>query len=227
MLKLLGALLGVFFLSLCFAVATAPVPFGRYSDAATVKVYVSMGHGSGVYIGNGLVVTAAHIAEDADKDGKLEVQDDNGNKEPAHVVWFNKIADVGLIRLTNVSALPALRPASLACDEANAEVGDRLEIIGYPLALEKTHTWGRVANVVAHRALGQVNFIADISIAPGNSGGPVFDINGNVAGIAVAIAGAQLGMFPNIVGLSYIIPRSVICQELTAGHDKPKFKQET
>jgi S1-C subfamily serine protease len=79
---------------------------------------------------------------------------------------------------------------------------------------------------------GETFFIVDISIAPGNSGGPVFDRLGHVAGITVAGALARLGPFntqlgpmsyPTMVGLSYIIPRSVICKLLA----DPPAKKET
>ena len=61
-----------------------------------------------------------------------------------------------------------------------------------------------------------MNFIADITIAPGNSGGAVFDAQGRVAGITVAGLLASVNRMGQLVPLTYVIPRSVICSGLKA-----------
>jgi serine protease Do len=194
---------------------------GERSDAATVEVVTPGGHGSGVYLGHGYVLTAGHVAKDA---ATLGVKDRNGNQSPATVLWYDANADVGLLVLN--APLAGVKAAPLACTKHNADIGDRIEVIGYPMLMGRVHTFGRIATDVEAREKGQTNVIADITIAPGNSGGPVFDADGNIAGIVVAMAAMPTNPMTGdytLLPFTYIIPRSVICQELQAKHEAPVY----
>lgn len=195
------------------AIATHAAPaYGAKNRAhASVRIEVGQHLGSGVYIGHGLVVTAGHAVPDK---GIVDaVQSVTGARVPAVVLWYDADADVGLLKLD--APLAGLEAADLACSSPDAVVGDTLEAIGNPMGLEHIHTWGHVAGDVAIR-MGQVNFIADITIAPGNSGGAVFDANGKVAGITVASLLASVSHMDQLVPLAFVIPRSVICSGLKA-----------
>jgi S1-C subfamily serine protease len=213
-----------------------PAYGGLHSDATVVKVsLLPNGHGTGVYIGNGKVLTAAHVAKEGVNAG-FTVKDARGAEVHAVVLWFNEVADVGLLKLDGpfidkdgvVDVLPA---AKLACDTPDVKIGDYVETIGYPLALDRIHTWGHVASDISPREAGQLNFLTDLTIAPGNSGGPLFDINGKLAGITVAMSlapiNAGFGVIPSFVMLTYVIPKSVICQELAAEHAAPVKAEPT
>lgn len=188
-----------------------------HTEASTVIVAVEgQGHGSGVYVGAGQIVTAAHVAKMA-TDGKMKITNSSGSVASATVLWFDEVSDVGLLKLD--APFVDVKAAKLACETPDVKVGDHIEVIGAPLNMTWIHTWGRVAGKVASRESAgdskQENFIADITIAPGNSGGPAFTDNGNVAGIASAIAVAPLGTFVvSLVPLAYFVPKSVICASM-------------
>jgi len=208
------------------------VAFGENSAASVVKVSLAAGgHGTGVYIGNGRILTAAHVAK-VGVEGGFVIKNYLGAENHATVLWFNEVADVGLLRLDapftdKNGGVNVLKAVPIACAQPDASIGARIEVIGHPVNLENIHTWGHVASSVDMRGVPspQVNVLADITIAPGSSGGPAFDIDGNLVGITVALALAPitslLGVTPSLVALTYIIPKSVICQELAAKHDAP------
>jgi S1-C subfamily serine protease len=227
MLRLLAALAFIFFVvGVTMGIVTlpsTPAYGGDYSYASVVKVSLGKGHGSGFYLGEDKVITAAHVAREGVNEG-FTVKDHAGNEVHATVVWFDELTDVGMLKLE--APLKGAVPAPMPCVLPDVQVGNPVEAIGYPLNLDHITTWGHVSGAVAPReSLGtekQTNFIADVVIAPGSSGGPLFDIKGNVAGITVAVAlaplQAQFGTIPTMVTLTYVIPRSVICHGLTAEH---------
>jgi S1-C subfamily serine protease len=184
-------------------------------EASVVMVEFTGGHGSGVYIGNGTVITAAHVIKGAGEGG-VALSTPSGGKIPGHVEWSSEADDVAVITFYEGVRLKGLAPAKLACSEPDVAVGDELEVIGNPLSLLNVHTWGRVAAPVQDRMLGikgvQRNFIADLTVAPGNSGGPAFTTRHTIAGIVVALMSFPMNM-ANIalIPLTYIIPKSVVC----------------
>jgi S1-C subfamily serine protease len=187
--------------------------------------YAGTGHGKGVYIGSGAIITAAHVAKPIGDDGNghVKIIKDDGKSLNATVTWYNEVTDVALLTLDGASDLPA---ADLACNLPDVTVGEELLSIGNPLDLSNIHTYGRVAGKVDMRD-GKVTFIADVTIGPGNSGGPMFTRDGKVAGITRATSIAPLvtnrGFFVSIVAFTYVIPRSIICHELSITHPTPQF----
>jgi S1-C subfamily serine protease len=190
--------------------------------ATSVYVSAGTGHGSGVYIGNGLIVTAGHVAQSADLSGQEQINN-GGSNVTATVLWYDAVADVALLKLDK--DLMGLRAADLACGKADPVVGDAIEAIANPLNLVNIHTYGRVAhNTSTYADNGdEVALIGDITIGPGNSGGGVFDAKGKLAGIVVAGAVATVFGNASLLPLTYIIPRSIICKELAGNHEAPKF----
>jgi serine protease Do len=211
-----------------------PAYGGNRSDATVVNIGLDAGHGTGVYLGNGNVLTAAHVAKEGVASG-FTVKDTHGTEVHAVVLWFDEVADVGLLKLDGPfvdkdGVVEVLPTAKLKCDTPDVKIGDFVKTTGYPLNLERISTWGRVAGEVTSREhlndTKQVNFIADMTIAPGSSGGPLFDTDGNLAGIVVAISVAPvmspIGVpMPALIALTYVIPKSVICHELSAEHTPP------
>jgi S1-C subfamily serine protease len=92
------------------------------------KILVGKGHGSGVYIGSNLVLTAAHVVAGAD-DGKITVKTESGNILDGEVLWSSKARDVSLIR---VSGVFGLSPAVLSC--TTPKIGDAIHARGNPLS---------------------------------------------------------------------------------------------
>jgi serine protease Do len=141
------------------------------------------GLGSGVLISNdGKVLTAAHLVESADK---IIVEFSEGELIPARVMGCSFSADVALLQLE----LKPTRylPAKLG-DSDSAEVGDEIFVVGAPYGITRTLTAGHVSG---RRALNSTNenqssveFLqTDAAINSGNSGSPVFNLNGEVIGI--------------------------------------------
>lgn len=175
---------------------------------STLLVKVEQGHGSGVHIGNGFVITAAHVVGQT-TEAMLSASD--GSKHAADVLWVNSQHDVALLRMrysdgVAVSRLNCANPVS---------IGQHIEAIGNPGRLEFVHSWGRVAGQIQKLFHWQVAFAADLGIAPGSSGGPVIDEQGRVVGIVVGISLTQYGWTPSGTNFSIIVPTNGgICQLL-------------
>lgn len=183
------------------AVAT-PVMEGN----PTVKIVLEKGHGSGVYIGGNLILTAAHVVDTA-ADGKVKVKTEGGNILKGEVLWMSKARDVALIR---VSGTFGLRPAVLSC--AVPKVGDAIQARGNPLSVEFLSMWGRVAGTQREMGPWLVGVPTDMTILPGMSGGPVFGADGRVVGLAVGVLMAPAGFGSmSFTGATLIVPGSTIC----------------
>lgn len=147
------------------------------------------GHGSGVCISSsGLVLTNAHVVGDS----KILEVEDEGNSYLGVVVKIDEERDAAVI-LVGSTKLPVAAVAS-----EPVRVGDDLFVAGTPLHIENRGmlTKGVVSKVGAF--MGTEFIHMDASIAPGNSGGPVFNANGELVGISVAVQNTADG------GMSHI-----------------------
>jgi serine protease Do len=138
--------------------------------ASTVRVHDgARGSGSGVvWAANGLIVTNAHVVR-----GRwAEVEFENGRRERAAVVRRDDARDLAAVRLNAV----ALRPVSVR-DSRTLLPGELVVAVGNPLGL----VGALCAGVVQRRNPRWV--VANVRLAPGNSGGPLADGAGRVVGI--------------------------------------------
>lgn len=182
------------------AAYTAPAA----TDAATVKVVLKTGHGSGVHIGNGFVLTAAHVAGD-EKSVQLKTKD--GQSRQADVLWINNAYDIALLR-TSPATLPA---AHLDC--AAVKAGSAIEAIGNPLAVEFVSSTGKIAGASREVGPWKSVYVTDITTVMGMSGGPVFS-DGNLVGITVGVMGVPMGFTSSLVGFGFVVPSSDVCSLL-------------
>jgi len=145
------------------------------------------GLGSGVLISeDGKVLTAAHVVQIADRVG---VEFEDGTFVLAQVVASVPTADIALLQLEEVP--PDAQAARLGDSDVVA-VGDPIFIIGSPYELSYTLTAGYIS---ARRGTGTwvdglidlAMFQTDAAINKGNSGGPMFNMNGEVVGIVSSI----------------------------------------
>ncbi|HEV2670152.1 MAG TPA: trypsin-like peptidase domain-containing protein [Gemmatimonadales bacterium] len=162
------------------------------------------GLGSGVLISaEGKIMTAAHVVQTADRVG---VQFQDGKVYPAHVVASSVRADVALLQLDQFPM--ALAPAKLGNSDSLA-VGDQIIVIGAPYGLGHSLTVGHVSGRIPGGGMvsgGPMEMIqTDAAINMGNSGGPMFNMNGEVVGIVSRIL-TQSGGFE---GLGFAIPSKV------------------
>lgn len=171
---------------------------------ASVLVEDDSGHGSGVHIGNGYVLTAAHVVEDK---ATMQVEDSTGRKQTGTVLWANKIYDVALIHIDDYIGVQTAR---LNCTPT-LSVGAPVQAVGNPLDLTFIRAWGHVASDVRARGPWKLSFIADMTLAPGMSGGPVYDEQGAVVGLAVGIPVMSIGFGKSGVAMSYVVPSMAVC----------------
>jgi S1-C subfamily serine protease len=158
---------------------------------------VKEGIGSGFLISeDGLVMTASHVVQTADT---INVRFSDGQIVSANVVASEPAADVALIRLAHV---PDNAVAAKAGDSDAVEVGDEIFIVGAPHGLTYTLTVGHVsARHDTYTLPGKMwlaeFFQTDAAVNEGNSGGPMFNMNGEVIGIVSHIL-TQSGGFEGL-----------------------------
>ena len=155
---------------------------GRFS-AGTEEVQLV---GSGfVFTTDGYVLTNEHVISDATKIYVLVDDYDNPDvihRYEAEVVGEDRSTDLAVLKITREQPFRAL-PIG---DSSSLEVGQFISPIGFPLGLEKSMTFGIISGLNrefddAGWELSSIQF--DAAVNSGNSGGPLFDMYGNVVGI--------------------------------------------
>ncbi|MGE0844895.1 MAG: Do family serine endopeptidase [Flavobacteriaceae bacterium] len=157
--------------------------------------------GSGFVIDpDGIVVTNNHVIADADE---IVVNFNDGSKLPAEVIGRDDKTDVALLRVKPTKPLKAVKFG----DSTALRVGDWVLAIGNPFGLGGTVTAGIVSAVNRDISSGPYDsFIqTDASINRGNSGGPLFNMDGEVIGINTAIISPSGGS----IGIGFAVPASV------------------
>jgi S1-C subfamily serine protease len=151
------------------------------------------GLGSGVLISqSGRILTAAHVVEAADR---VRIRFAGGAIVPARVVAADPLADLALLEATQV---PQDAVAARIGDSDKVEVADQVFVVGAPYGISETLSVGYVS---ARRAVRSEPgdsasvelFQTDASIGPGNSGGPMFNMQGEVIGIVSHIVSRSGG----------------------------------
>ncbi len=160
------------------------------------QLSASEGLGSGVIISkDGLILTAAHVVESANE---VVVKLQNETTLKADVLSSSSAGDVALIKLRNPpSNLIAVKPG----DSETTKIGEQILIIGAPLGLEHSLSVGHVSRKMKKNMItnGEMaGFIqTDASINHGNSGGPMFNMKGELIGIVSFIL-SQSGGFEGL-----------------------------
>jgi serine protease Do len=144
------------------------------------------GLGSGVLISNdGKVLTAAHVVQTADV---ASVEFSDGQAIIARVIGSDVQSDVALLQLTEMPK--GVTPATLG-DSDKVEVGDQIFVIGAPYGISQTLSAGHLSGrhrLNTNNQSTSVEFLqTDAAINTGNSGGPMFDMQGKVIGIVSSI----------------------------------------
>jgi serine protease Do len=152
---------------------------------------------SGVIVsGDGEVMTAAHSVYVSDN---IIVQFLNGKSVKANVIASSAEADVALLKLETI---PENMIVAKLGDSDKSQVGDQVLVIGAPYGIDHTltvgHVSGRRGSKTVCRQLKPFEFIqTDAAINQGNSGGPMFNVNGQVIGIVSRIlsnSGGSMGL---------------------------------
>ena len=155
--------------------------------------------GSGFIIDpNGIVVTNNHVIKDAED---ILVRVDGDKEYKVKVIGADPLSDIAVLKIQSKDKFKSVKFG----DSDKAKIGDWVLAIGNPFGFGGTVTSGIIS--AKNRNLGGAitryeDFIqTDASINVGNSGGPLFDMQGNVIGINTAILG-QSGS----IGIGFSIP---------------------
>jgi serine protease Do len=165
--------------------------------------------GSGFIISaDGYVVTNNHVVAPARPDAVVEqitVTLADRTEYEAEVVGRDEVADIAVLKVNPRGPLPFVRFG----DSTRARVGDWVVAVGNPFGLGGTVTAGIISALHRNLPGGGVydRYIqTDAAINSGNSGGPMFDIQGNVIGINTALISPTGGN----VGIGFAIPAEQI-----------------
>jgi serine protease Do len=160
------------------------------------------GQGSGVIVdAAGYIVTNYHVVSQATT---IEVQLSDGRRTSASVVGADDLLDLAVLKID----LPNLIPAEWGSSD-ELEVGDMVWAVGSPYGLDRSYSFG-IVSAKSRRSESRLTQDAyqeylqtDAAVNPGNSGGPLLNIAGQIVGINTAIMGHKFE------GISFAIPSSV------------------
>jgi len=178
-------------------------PGNRGGENGEPPIRRVMAAGSGFAISaDGYFVTNNHVVENA---SKVTVVFENGDEEVATIVGTDERTDLAVVKVDGVDDLPFV---SFTDDEVR--VGDWVVAVGNPFGLGGTVTAGIVSargRDIAGSAYGDFLQI-DAAVNTGNSGGPAFNLEGEVVGVNTAIFSPTGGN----VGIAFAIPANVVKQ---------------
>src|SRR6478672_2117341 len=163
--------------------------------------HIMTAQGSGFFItADGYAVTNNHVV---DKAKAVEITTDDGKTYGAKVVGTDERTDIALIKVDGRSDFPFVKLADKA-----PRIGDLVLAVGNPFGLGGTVTNGIVSARGRDIGAGPYDdFIQiDASVNKGNSGGPTFDMDGNVIGVNTAIFSPSGGS----VGIAFDIPSETV-----------------
>jgi serine protease Do len=168
------------------------------SDAPHPRFATSQG--SGFFISSdGYIVTTSHLVEHGDR---IEVTTDDGGIHSAVLVGADPKTDLALLKVEG-GEFPAVRMA-----DRPPRIGQWVIAVGNPFGLGGTVTAGIVSAGTRDIKVGSYNDFVQIDapVNQGNSGGPTFDVKGNVVGVNSAIFSPTGGS----VGIGFAIPAETV-----------------
>jgi serine protease Do len=175
-------------------VRTTERTVSRRSNGRQVSVE---GLGSGVLVsGDGKIVTAAHVVQTADT---VVVEFADQGPVTAEVIASEPAADVALLKVQRVP--DGVKPVKLG-DSDKMQIGEQVLVVGAPLGITHTLTVGHLSarhkpNATFSSMLTAEFFQTDAAINRGNSGGPMFNVKGEVIGIVsymLSLSGGSDGL---------------------------------
>ena len=167
-------MLSVFVAALGSVGAATPAEIYRENIGRVYTVHTGSGLGTGFLFRTGQLATNAHVVGDAQR---VQVESQDGERFPAKVVYKSAERDLAILEFSSpIRPFQAVIP--LRSRSGKLDIGEGVVVIGSPGGLKGTMTTGIVSQVYSSGAI-QLN----AAINSGNSGGPVFDMQGRVLGI--------------------------------------------
>ena len=186
-----------------------------FKEFGTPQKRKSSALGSGFIINEtGIVITNNHVIQDSED---IVVRVDGDKEYKAKIIGADPLSDIAVLQIESKEKFIPVKFG----DSDKARIGDWVIAIGNPFGLGGTVTSGIIS--ARNRSIGLSRYEdyiqTDASINQGNSGGPLFDMNGNVIGINTAILG-QSGS----IGIGFSIPsnsaKKIIDQLVEFGETK-------
>jgi len=141
-----------------------------------VSVATDKAMGSGFFVNSeGYIITNYHVVEDGDIINVLTYENEI---VPASMVGFDDVKDLALLKVSGDYEIIELG------DSDDLQVGNKVIAIGNPLGLSFSVTEGIISALEREGPSGVDEYIqTDVSLNPGNSGGPLVDIEGRAVGV--------------------------------------------
>lgn len=163
-------------------------------------------------VSSGYVVTSEHVVSDV---SLVDLYDIHGQRYPAAVVLRDELNDIALLRIEGTSSLPPVLP--LARD--GARTGSSVFTLGFPrvdiLGRTPKLSTGIISAANGYRD-DPTSYQTSVQIQPGNSGGPLINMNGEVVGVMAAMLGDDTGSSGTQPGLSYAVKAEKVHAALRA-----------
>jgi len=146
----------------------------------------SLGLGSGVLIRDNIILTAAHVVANAEA---IMVQFYDGETIPAETYRISRVADIAVIKLNKPPGNPQV---AVLGNSDETRIGTEVFVIGAPMGLPNSLSTGVISGRHAENKTTSDGkmlefFQTDAAINTGNSGGPMFNYQGEVIGIVSSI----------------------------------------
>ncbi len=186
-----------------------PTIYDQLKDSV-VLIQTDLGLGSGfVYDEKGHIITNHHVIEDADT---IQVTFLDGSVTSANVVGTDPYSDLAIIKVDSQDI--TLQPVVLGVS-SDLTVGEPVAAMGNPFGLSDTLTAGIISALErTMEAAGNYVIIdiiqIDAAVNPGNSGGPLVNLKGQVVGVNTAIQ-SETGSF---AGIGFAIPSDTVKREI-------------
>ncbi|MEQ1718891.1 MAG: trypsin-like peptidase domain-containing protein, partial [Hyphomicrobium sp.] len=158
------------------------------------------GQGSGFVVSaDGYVVTNNHVIDGA---SKIQVAFDEGEKYEAKLIGTDQRTDIALLKIESSKMFPVVKLSDKA-----PRVGDWALAVGNPFGLGGTVTAGIVSALARDIGSGPYDYLQiDAAVNRGNSGGPTFNLDGEVIGVNTAIYSPSGGN----VGIAFAVPAKTV-----------------
>jgi len=175
-----------------------------YGEGAGAGKKATVGTGSGVVVSpDGYIITNNHVIKGA---SEVEITLNNRKSYKAEIVGIHESSDIALLKI-DASDLPYITFAN----SDNVKVGEWVLAVGNPFNLTSTVTAGIVSakarniNISRGRRMIESFIQTDAAVNPGNSGGALVNVRGELVGINTAIT-SQTGSY---VGYSFAVPSNI------------------
>lgn len=177
-----------------------------FGGKQTQEVAVS---GSGVIISqDGYIVTNNHVVEDITDDDAIKVKLYNGETYTAKLIGTDARTDLAVIKINETNL-----PYSSFADSSQLLMGEDVIAIGNPLGLGISCSNGIISALEKEIYINNVYLTViqtNAAVNEGNSGGGLFDLNGNIVGIVNAKKSNEASSDVTVEGMGYAIPSNTV-----------------